>query len=43
MYDKLLKLCQYELEKKPNHSYAQWYKAKAYYQMKEYIKSKKVF
>ncbi len=41
--DELLSLCEEKLRSKPNHSYALWYKAKAYYQKQEYEKSKKCF
>ena len=31
-FDELLAHCKEKLNKNPNHSYALWYKAKAYYQ-----------
>ncbi len=42
-FDELLSHCDEKLKSKPNHSYALWYKAKAYYQKQEYEKSKKYF
>ena len=42
-FDELLSHCEEKLRSKPNHSYALWYKAKAYYQKHEYEKSKKCF
>lgn len=42
-FDELVALCDKKLENKPNHSYALWYKAKGYYQKKEYGKSKLCF
>ena len=39
-YNELITLCDEQLNKKPNHSYAHWYKAKAYYQLKDYGKAK---
>lgn len=42
-FDALLSHCEEKLRSKPNHSYALWYKAKAYYQKHEYEKSKKCF
>ena len=42
-FDKLISHCKEKLNKKPNHSYALWYKAKAYYQKQDYEKSKHLF
>jgi len=42
-FDELLASCKEQLEKKPHHSYALWYKAKAYYQKQDYDKSKPYF
>jgi tetratricopeptide (TPR) repeat protein len=42
-FDELLEHCEAQLKDKPNHSYALWYKAKAYYQKQEYEKSKQCF
>jgi len=41
--DELLAHCEQKLKNKPNHSYALWYKAKAYYQKGEYAKSIEIF
>ncbi len=35
--------CEDKLRQKPNHAYALWYKAKAYYLQNEYAKSKLCF
>lgn len=42
-FDELLSHCEEHLKTKPNHSYALWYKAKAYFQKQEYEKSKQCF
>ena len=42
-YDDLLSHCEEYLKSKPNHSYALWYKAKAYYQKEDYEKAKRCF
>lgn len=42
-FDELLVHCEEHLKTKPNHSYALWYKAKAYYHKNDYRKSKKCF
>ncbi|MBW9262217.1 MAG: hypothetical protein K1564_11660 [Candidatus Thiodiazotropha sp. (ex. Lucinisca nassula)] len=42
-FDELLAHCEEHLKAKPNHSYALWYKAKAYYQKQAYEKSKQCF
>ena len=42
-FDELLAHCEEQLKNKPNHSFALWYKAKAYYQKREYEKSKQCF
>ena len=42
-YDELLSHCEEHLKTKPNHSYALWYKAKAYYKKQDYEKSKQCF
>ena len=42
-FDELLSYCEEKLRSKPNHSYALWYKAKAYYQKHQYEQSKKCF
>ena len=42
-FDELLAHCKEQLNKKPNHSHALLYKAKAYYQKQDYEKSKRLF
>jgi len=42
-YNELITYCDEQLSKKPNHAYAHWYKAKAYYQLKDYEKAKIFF
>ena len=42
-FDELLSHCEEKLKSKPNHSYALWYKAKAYYRKHEYEQSRKFF
>ena len=42
-YQKLIKICEEHLEKRKNNVNAFWYMAKAYYQLDDYEKSKKLF
>tara|TARA_R110002096_G_scaffold429995_1_gene643438 strand:+ start:400 stop:810 length:411 start_codon:yes stop_codon:yes gene_type:complete len=42
-WDELIDYCDMKLDRKPNHSYALWYSAKAYYQKKELDKAKEQF
>ena len=42
-YEELLSYCEDKLKTKPNHAYALWYKAKAYYQKEEYGTAREIF
>jgi len=42
-YDELLAHCEEKLREKPNHNYALWYKAKAFYKKQEYQQAKQNF
>jgi tetratricopeptide (TPR) repeat protein len=42
-YEELISHCDDQLRRKPNHPHALWYKAKAYYQKREFRKSRELF